>query len=430
MRFAQRAPLFIAAYGAAALVTSATGPAAAGACSALSNPVYVSGSSAFAPVLQAVANALGSAVSIVYTKPGSCEGLDLVLKGVLDTNNPSVLVPNGSSGTCTYPTAGGTVDIAISDVYPATCQAGFDPTLPSLLASQKDFLGPVQSMTFAVPSGSSEAAISAAAAYVVFGFDASTPANTISPWTVPGDIFVRFWDSGTINMLAPAIGLVPGKWANATNNTSAQTAASTGAMQTDILTAGTKSGTDTNATIGILSSSGLKTGLAPLAFKAKGQSCAYYPDSTRQATDKINVRQGRYAIWGPTHLVANVDASGAPLGQNSNTAPVQMVMQALVATSQAPGTGGSALTEAQVGTLIDAISPPVDGYIPLCAMQVSRTTEIGPEASYAPPAACSCRFEMAAAGSPVAGHTCTACTSDLGCSGSTPACNFGYCEAE
>jgi hypothetical protein len=441
--------------GSACLVGSAvlaiSGQAAAAACPTGANTVYMSGGSTDIPVVQAVANLLGSAVNIVYQKPGACEGLLYVLgdtgTSVLpDADAALSLAPNGPSGgaACTLPTiaVGATtepaarVDIAVSDVYVATCQGSFDPNLNSVGSSTmtKDYLGPVQAMTFAVASASTEQVISAEAAYMVFGFDATPAADAIAPWTVPGDIYVRFWDAAVLEMIATAINLPAGMWVNATNRSSLQAPGSAGTEATDLLAAAATNGaTSTNATIGILGSSNYVAGLRPLAFQAVGQSCGYLPDSSSTAHDKLNVRQGRYAIWGPEHLVVNVDANGNLLGQNSNTASVQLVLNALVATSQAPAASSAdgGLTDAEEGTIISAISLPAVGVVPWCAMQVTRTSEVGPEASYAPPAACSCAFEEAS-GAVVPGHTCTACTGTGAgvCTGATPACHFGYCEAE
>ncbi len=424
-------------------------------CPADSTTVYTSGSSAFVPVLQAVAKVLGSSVSIVNQAPGSCEGLDFVLEGTKDTDAAAWLKSDGTAPTCSLPTmAGATIDIGFSDVYPSTCSATFDTNLPAVGSGTADFLGPVQAMTIAVPTASTENAISAEAAYMVFGFAAAAPANTIAPWSLPGDIYVRFWDSGTLEMIGVAIGLPGGKWVNATNKSSAQTQGKTGLMQTAILNSGAMR---PNSTIGILSTSGLKTGIKALAFQGKGQECSYLPDSSASANDKINVRQGRYEIWGPEHMVTAVNGTGQPVGQNSNTVAVQTLINALLSTSQAlpvqsdagageggvsseggAGEGGAAeggassvttLGEAEVGQIIAQISVPTIGFIPQCAMQVKRTAEIGAEASYAPPAACSCAYEIAT-GAALNGHTCTQCTSDSGCSGTTPKCHFGYCEAE
>jgi hypothetical protein len=426
-------------FGVAAFAVS--GRAAAQACPTTSNTVYTSGSSAVQPVLQAVTNVLGSAVSIVYQKPGSCEGLDFILNGTKDTDAALLLVPSGTATACTLPMAGATIDIGFSDVYPSTCSATFDTTLPAVGNMTADFLGPIQAMTIAVPTASTENIISAEAAYMVFGFAAATSPNTIAPWSVPGDIYVRFWDSGTLEMIGKAINLPGGKWVNATNKSSAQTTSGTGPMQTAIINSGNAGGTHANSTIGILSTSGLKTGIKALAFQGTAQDCSYLPDSSSTATDKINVRQGRYEIWGPEHMVTGVDGTGKPVGQNSNTAAVQTLINALLSSSQAPalasdagaGDGGAtALGETEVGSIISAISLPTVGFVPWCAMQVSRTAEIGAESSYAPPAACSCAFENANGG-PISGHTCTACTAaneSTMCTGSTPKCHFGYCEAE
>jgi ABC-type phosphate transport system substrate-binding protein len=433
-------------------IVAVSGRAAADACPTDSTTVFTSGSSAFVPVLKAVAKVLGSSVKIVNQAPGSCEGLDFILEGTKDTDAASLIQSDGTAVTCTLPTMGASaasiIDIGFSDVYPSTCSATFDTNLPPVGAGFADFLGPVQAMTIAVPTASTENIISAEAAYMVFGFAAATPANTIAPWSLPGDIYVRFWDSGTLEMIGKAIGLPGGKWVNATNKTSAQTTSGTGGMQTAILNTGAMR---PNSTIGILSTSGLKTGIKALAFQGTGQQCSYLPDSAAAANDKINVRQGRYEIWGPEHMVTAVDNMGKPVGQNSNTAAVQILINALLSTSQAlpaqsdagapgdasaasdaSGEGGAGVTvlgEAEVGQLIAQISLPATGFIPWCAMQVKRTAEIGAESSYSPPAACSCAYEVATGGA-IAGHTCTMCTSDSGCSGATPKCHFGYCEAE
>jgi ABC-type phosphate transport system substrate-binding protein len=430
---------------------------AAGNCSALTNPVYVSGSSAVKPLLQAVANVLGSSVSIVYQNPGSCEGLGDILKPAMDTLTPILIVPGAANDTCTLPGAGATIDIGFSDVYLKTCHDNYDSTLPTSLSStQADFLGPVQAMTIAVPVDSTANNISAEAAYMVFGFAAAT-GKQIMPWTDPTQIFVRYYDSGTLEMIATAIGLPGSKWVHATDNPNSPPAGSTvkggtGPMQNAIAAAeGVMA--DQSTAIGILSTSGLNpTGanagkIKPLAFQGKDQLCSYYPDSGMTAGDKINVRQGRYQIWGPEHMITNVDGSGKPVGKNSNTAAVQTLINALISTSQAlpaasdagtpeggtpEGGGVTTLGETEVGNIIAAISTPSNGFIPQCAMQVSRTTEIGAEASYAPPAACTCAYEAAAGSSPGSNCATRACTTDADCTGKagTPVCHFKFCEAE
>ena len=83
--------------GGATLAAPGLGAAQTASACQHANPVYMSGSSAFKPVLQAVANVLGSAVNIVYQKPGSCEGLDPVLEGTKDTHAALLIVPNAAT---------------------------------------------------------------------------------------------------------------------------------------------------------------------------------------------------------------------------------------------------------------------------------------------------------------------------------------------
>ena len=62
------------------------------------------------------------------------------------------------------------VDLAISDVFPASCR----PTLASVPAPFADFFGPIQMFNFVVPAASQQQAISAEAAYFVFGFGSAS----------------------------------------------------------------------------------------------------------------------------------------------------------------------------------------------------------------------------------------------------------------
>jgi hypothetical protein len=455
-----------------------SGQAGAASCPADSNSVYLSGSSAFAPVLAATQKALiaiGSPVQIVYQKPGSCEGLKYLLgeaggNPTQDTDS-AFYFPGGTSTGCTPPGADAgklqtTIDIGISDVYAPTCQASFDPSLNSVgttlganvVVKTMDFLGPIQAMTIAVPQSSSANTISAEAAYMVFGFDADTAQPVIAPWSMPQTIFTRYYDSGTLNMIATAIGLKAQFWAHATVQAGAdggipvQQAGSSWDMYTSMQSALQAAGaTNPDPTIGILGAAniyaantpvgdaGVAVPLKPLAFQATGQSCAFYPDSSSNSADKINVRQGRYDIWGPEHLVVQVDSNNLPVGQNNNTAAVQALINALTATMNGPASasgdagadGGTGLTETEVGTIIDAISAKTGsgGSIPACAMEVSRTAEVGPLSSYQSPYPCICRYEAATGAT---NHSCTACTADADCSdagASLTHCRYGFCEA-
>jgi hypothetical protein len=413
--------------------------------------VYVTGSSASQTPLQAIAVALASkGVAIVYQKPDSCVGVGDLINQSADIAASNFLDPAQVSGglakpVACAPPASTPPDIAPSDVFPDTCASKLNigtvgAITPTTTSGIRDVWGPVQAMTFAVPAGSSANSISAEAAYVVFGYDATT--YTVSPWTVPGSIYTRPNTSGTMNMLGAAIGLDPKKFANATPCTTgcpAQLQGGTGNMQSVL--AGATS--NANATIGQLSWSAVETfsgsdagagAFKVLAFQGTGQKCGYTPSSSASALDMINVRQGRYEVWGPLHFLVNVDASGNYKDHTGATNPaVTTLMNYIVATGNNPpasvsmdaGAFDGGVTEADIQAIISAEAKP--GYVvPWCAMQATRTTEIGAPASYQPAAPCGCFYESVLGVS--TSSYCHTCGS--GCSGSTPVCRYGFCEAQ
>lgn len=63
--------------------------------------------------------------------------------------------------------------------------------------------------------------------------------------------------------------------------------------------------------------------------------------------------------------------------------------------------------------------------VPKCAMQVTRTGEMGPFQGRGPTDfRCECNFENAVSGS----TRCTSCRSSSDCPADRQACNYGYCE--
>jgi len=267
--------------------------------------------------------------------------------------------------------------------------------------------------------------------------------NTVQPWSVSSNIFVRANTSGTLNMIGAAIGLIPAKWVNASPGTGAPQESSTGNMESAVATVTTNQ----SATIGILSAEGVAawngahstTPLNILAFQANDQSCGYLPDSALNAYDKINVRQGRYAIWGPLHFLTKTTGTSAP--SNTPTGPdaaaVATVLNYFLATGSNPdattftgalaGDAGAGVSQSDIQALITAEAKP--GYVvPWCAMQAQRSSEVGPESSYSSPAPCSCLYETTL-GATVSGHTCTQCGTGNPCTGSG-VCRYGFCEVQ
>jgi ABC-type phosphate transport system substrate-binding protein len=430
--------------GGATLATTST--ASAYDCTTLTNTVYIAGSSASKPFLLALAQALGTGVSLVYAAPTSCLGLADVTASPPQTESSSAsyldpttgAVEACTSGSLPYPPIA--IDIGVSDVFPSTC---ITPAI-TLGSSYGEFRGAIQPMEIVVPWASSQSSISADAAYVVFGFAAQK--YIVDPWNDPTAIWTRGDTSGTQLMIATAIGLSGDKWLStlSVDGGAAQILAGSSNMVTAIVNA---NATKPTTTIGILSAGsadpdrsapaktdgGVATGgIKPLAFQANEQECGYYPDSDLSHFDKLNVRQGRYAIWGPLHFVTNVDGKGNPLASPqasgnpvpSTNANVAKVIDAITHTS---------LTSSSAPTLEQVITAEANShFVPDCAMQVKRTSEIGAEASYQPMMACGCYYEsLIGAGTTVSSYCKTCTTAATDCTDKAyPACNFGYCEAQ
>jgi ABC-type phosphate transport system substrate-binding protein len=384
---------------ASALFTA--GAASAAPCGDLSNSVVVVGSSAIQPLVAALAQLLtvptpgSESIRILYRGAGSCTGVQALLDPA--SFQPTELATWDAAGTqttCTVePGAPLGARIGVSDVFPATCTA-LSNGLPDNVA---DFHGPVQAMVLVVPRSSVEVAISAEAAYSIFGFGSD---SGVAPWIDESVIFRRNAESGTQSMIAAAIGVPAARWRGvATSGTEALVQALLGV-----------SVQRPEGALGILVANAAdenRATLRTLAFQNFGETCAVLPDRTASSEEKENVRKGTYPIWGPLHLLSNVDANRRP------TSPqVEQTIGYLLGNS-APLPG------------LDMISLEAKSHIvPQCAMRVTRSYEAGPIEPFAPSQPCGCYYEAVANGS----TGCTTCTGNHEC----PArniCSYGYCEA-
>jgi ABC-type phosphate transport system substrate-binding protein len=421
---------------AAAAVLGAYGNAhaqTAPACSSFNggSVVYFDGSTAVQPALQALSQTfagLTPPIGIVYQSVGSCQGnIDLLTpspqKGAAVYLDPT----SGKAVACTLtdPINGQLPDIAVSDVFPATCIANIAGVPPIPASGYKEFLGPIQVMTFVTRKESLQSSISADAAYTVFGFSGQSPYQ-VMPWTDPTQMWVRKSTSGVINMISTAIGLAPTKWVGGDTGTNAAQHVTSGGVL-----AGVQNSQNADASIGILAADladSYRNPAAPdggtpppaikiLAYKHKGQSCGWLPDSDSTHFDKINVRQGRYAIWGPLHFIVPVDGTGTPT--NSKVATLLKYFAAVGPNPDAT------LTAADKKLMIDAEANAFT--IPWCAMQVQRTADSQLPTPFQPTEPCGCYYESKKASIV---STCKVCTVDTDCSGSTPKCRYGFCEAK
>ena len=277
--------------------------AVAADCAALPSPVYVTGSTAAKPLLAEIGKLMAGQsppATVVYLGQGSCTGVDAILSGTPVVGSGSGALSywdvSGVELKCDVAAPGVVAHVGISDVFATTCfqlPGGLPPTVA-------DILGPVQAMTFAAHKASIERAISAEAAYYIYGFGAQ---SAVPPWTFDGLIFRRDAQSGTQRMIAAAIGVPPERWKGTATSSSGDL----------VMRLGTVNFPDSS--IGILSAEVAQDNRGTvriLAYQHFGQSCAVFPDRDEQSNDKSNVRNGLYPIWGPLHFFIQINASGYP----------------------------------------------------------------------------------------------------------------------
>jgi ABC-type phosphate transport system substrate-binding protein len=427
----------IAATLAASGALLATSNASAADCNfSGKNVVFVTGSSASSPYLaslSAVLAAQSTPVTLVYIQTESCQGVTDFLAQTPLTSAATYWTPNADGGTapvsntCNFsatstPTSA-VADVGVSDVYSATCGA-------TLATGQQEFAGPVQAIALVVNPSSTEQSISQEAAHVVFK-DIATASQQISPWTDPAQLFIRQGGaagSGTRAMIGATLGFVDADWSSAipTANVFTSSGGVLGAVAGDSANA--------SKSLGILSvtkADGARPGSSAtqqvrvLAFQAKGQSCGYLPDSTASSFDKLNVREGRYDIWGPLHFVTAV-SGGSPVSTSNPGATGNAAVQAFFNLVTLP-TGSAVLSDAQKMSVIAAAAKA--HVVAQCAMRVQRTAEVGPEMSFLPPESCGCYWESVASGAAPA--SCSTCSTSTDCAThtATPTCRYGFCEA-
>lgn len=364
-------------------------------CATLPKPVYVTGAGKV--ILAGLGKALASSgITLVYKLQGSCLATDAILAGTKITSTPTdqaIYWDATGEQKCDLPVGGVVATLGLSDVFPETC---FD--LPNgLPMGIADFFGPVEAYNFVVPKASTQKSISHDAAYFVFGFG---NASGVAPWTDETLMYIRNADSGTQQMLGAGIGVPPDRWKG------------TDAGSSGAVVMGMQTSTNPESTIGILTAEvagANRSSLNVLAYQDTDQSCGYWPDSTPTATDKRNVRDGHYPLWGPLHLLTQVDALGYAIDPDTKDVVAYIT-----------GTKDVAMGFDLISLLQEA------SIIPSCAMTVQRTSELGALQSAAPNRACGCYFEALSTGS----TDCQTCTGTADCPAERPACNYGYCEMQ
>jgi hypothetical protein len=384
------------------------------------NAVLVRGSSASQKLIEAVAKvAAAQGVQIVYSNNGSS-----CLGGVYEATTPTTVTTKSvaTANTSYDPAAPGAActmnppraaDVGVSDVYASSCAGVAGVADTTLQPDVTDILGPVQAFTLSVNDDPSfPVAISAEAAFNTFGIVASNGDASfgVAPWTVPADIFGRPMGSGTWQTWSRNLGLLPQKpvCVPAVPPTVPPTCTNQKSGSNDVLSA--LNGAARPSAIGIIALNdivpiaGVAQKVRPLAFRAKGQDFAYYPNSTSTTSDMINVRDGHYAVWAHLHFF--------PRKVGNDYSPAVKTVLGLLEGQDAV----SAVAKTRA--------------VPDCAMQVNRSADAGDFTAYKPAKPCGCFFEHEASGvAPASCVTCTADTAATAC-GANGQCVFGFCEAK
>lgn len=386
-----------------ALLLAGQGRAEAAPCANLPNPVYLQVGDTQVNLMKRLGRALrdntAKPITLVFVTSGSCTNIQAIYTRVPITGNmqyvPSAMEDgnwNPSTSptlTCQAPVGGVVPDIANSALLTSACTTETPPATVHLEN------GPVQAYVMAVPVASSQIAITYEEAYFVFGYGA---AGMVVPWIDEAQMFIRTVTKSTLLAWGANISVPADKWKG---------------MRFDgspMVVSALQQSTSPEKAIGILGvevADALRGSLRVLAFQAKGQNGAYYPDSTSTARDKKNVRDGHYTVWSPTVWMDTTDTSGAPV-----KADARYVVDLITGKTPTPEPSFKA---------IESIANV--GLVPACAMGVTRTFEGGPLSLYKPAQSCACKYE-----SVVATTSCAQCSPTQACASGV--CRDGFCEAQ
>ncbi|MBX3183805.1 MAG: hypothetical protein KIT72_06750 [Polyangiaceae bacterium] len=334
-------------------------------------------------------------ITVLFSDPGACTGYAQFVDNRI-TGTLQYWTAAGTRETCDPPLTGQPADFAHMGNTADFCAGGVLP------ADVGDFGAPIQTINLITDKDSSQTALSAEALYFIFGFGSEAQ---VTPWVDDFAIFHRRTNSFVHLFIADVVGVPPTGFPGgetterSTNDETVEAVATAGA-------------TDPERTLGYVSGSaadkGAERGLVKtLAYQHYGQSCGYLPDSSPTRLDKLNVRLGQYYLWTPGHFFARKGGAGEIVNPR--------VKDLVDWFGGKPAPGGIDVTRIVIES----------GDVPQCAMRATRAGVTGPISSFAPAEPCGCYFEQIATGS----TSCTACTTDTECSGDSPKCRSGFCEA-
>ena len=362
--------------------------------------IYGQGGSSITPLIAELSLQLYQAKSLVvvyYDALGACTGPTALRDNIKATGTAKYFASrNATTGlpvtsTCQLSIGGDDIDFGAANNSALSCATFSD--LPNNLGQ---FQGGASSANFIVPPDSLEPSISAAAAYLVYGFG---QAGGVTPWVNTNQIIRRDPNSFLTVTLNKVLGIPP----NQVKGVDAMTAGNTVTLVAQAPVG------QRQATIGITGGDVAdqnRDKVKTVAYQHFGQSCGYWPDSTPNSFDKRNVRNGQYFLWNPEYFFAKTTDAHTTIA-DPDVAKFIGYLTGKVAPPQ-----GINLTDVEIAAKV----------VPKCAMQVWRDTDFGPQYSYASPEPCGCYFEFKATGS----TSCASCPAGT-CAGGK-VCRNAFCE--
>lgn len=333
------------------------------ACSSFVNPVLLYGSDSVPPILRQIGPSLAAdelgPITVIYAEARSCEAVDALydekpLEGIGCYYAADGAVDDsecGEIGAQACALSGLPIDVAVSDVFPATCNRAEDPAF-------EHRAGPIQAAVFLTSAKSSQEAISWEAARASYD-----PASTeiAPPWEDENLLFQRITASGTQRLVATALGLDPNELMRGVSFSSSSKLIA----EVEAIDAGGAEGAERVLGIYDVSNADRRTkdgqvGFKVLAYQKKGDACAVKPDAN--GYDKANVRNGTYDLWSPLHFVRRKGAGD----EKAVTRVVDLVLMDPTVTVEG-------VSRADVFTTWVTRS-----FVPECAMEWERDGEMRP----------------------------------------------------
>ncbi len=380
--------------------------AVAGPCADVTGAVYVSVPASAEPYVEKIAQLLQlddtKPVPVIWQATTSCRGVEAV---ALDST-PSGACAAGAClkgtakvwpldrspvKTCELDKNGTHINLALSEVFPASCPTfAVTPAMGIL-----DLPGPVSPYALVMSPQAMEGAMHAQEAHFVFG---AGKAAGVKPWLNDAAVFLLGdRDAGPL-LLSPRIQLPIGKWRTGRQVNTA-----------DEVITGLSS--DQGAALGILPTAIIdkrRGEVRTLGFQSMGQHGAFFPDRKFSSFDKQNVRDGHYSLWGYLHMILRADPGmpGKPL-------------------SAAAGRVANILLGRETVASRDTVPMQLSaGFVPQCAMRVSKASDSAPLTPMAAPVdSCSCWFEKNVTAGLL---NCAECKGGATCS--TGTCRRELCE--